>query len=59
MDCFHVCPEPQVLREPVLNHNHSPLVLSKACISCGRCMDVCAEQVFEFKTRFHRSGDKQ
>lgn len=58
MDCFHVCPEPQILRDPVLNHNHSPLVLDKACISCGRCMDVCAEQVFEFKTRFHRSGDK-
>ncbi|AOV97449.1 quinol dehydrogenase ferredoxin subunit NapH [Edwardsiella hoshinae] len=59
MDCFHVCPEPQVLRDPVLNHNHSPLVLKQECISCGRCMDVCAEQVFEFKTRFHRSGDKQ
>lgn len=58
MDCFHVCPESQVLRDPVLNKNHSPLVLSKDCISCGRCMDVCAEHVFEFKTRFHRSGAK-
>ncbi|MBU2674920.1 quinol dehydrogenase ferredoxin subunit NapH [Hafnia paralvei] len=59
MDCFHVCPESQVLREPVLNNDHSPLVLSKDCISCGRCMDVCAEHVFEFKNRFHRSGAKE
>lgn len=59
MDCFHVCPESQVLREPVLNDDHSPLVLSKDCISCGRCMDVCAEHVFEFKNRFHRSGAKE
>lgn len=59
MDCFHVCPESQVLRDPVLNNDHSPLVLSKDCISCGRCMDVCAEHVFEFKNRFHRSGAKE
>lgn len=59
MDCFHVCPESQVLRESVLNNDHSPLVLSKDCISCGRCMDVCAEHVFEFKNRFHRSGAKE
>lgn len=59
MDCFHVCPESQVLREPVLNNDHSPLVVSKDCISCGRCMDVCAEHVFEFKNRFHRSGAKE
>lgn len=59
MDCFHVCPESQILREPVLNNDHSPLVLSKDCISCGRCMDVCAEHVFEFKNRFHRSGAKE
>lgn len=58
MDCFHVCPESQVLRDPVLNKKHSPLVLSKDCITCGRCLDVCAEHVFEFKTRFHRSGAK-
>lgn len=59
MDCFHVCPESQVLRDPVLNNDHSPLVLSKDCISCGRCMDVCAEHVFEFKNRFHHSGAKE
>lgn len=51
MDCFHVCPEPQILREPVLNHQSNPQVLSRDCLTCGRCMDVCAEQVFEIKIR--------
>lgn len=52
MDCIHVCPEPQVLREPLFG-KESPLVLSKDCISCGRCIDVCAEKVFQIKSRFH------
>lgn len=54
MDCFHVCPEPQVLRQPLFSEQHSPLIVSKDCISCGRCVDVCAENVFCFTTRFHK-----
>ncbi|RRD40314.1 4Fe-4S dicluster domain-containing protein, partial [Tessaracoccus sp. OH4464_COT-324] len=47
MDCYNVCPEPQVLRAPLHGkNNESQLVLSKDCISCGRCIDVCAEKVF-------------
>lgn len=53
MDCYHVCPEPQVLRNPLHGEaSDSPIVLSKDCISCGRCIDVCAEKVFAFGTRF-------
>lgn len=51
MDCFHVCPEPQILREPVLAKQGTPQVLSKDCLTCGRCVDVCAEHVFEIKIR--------
>lgn len=52
MDCYNVCPEPQVLRSPLHGkNNESLLVLSKDCISCGRCIDVCAEKVFKFSTR--------
>ncbi len=58
MDCFHICPEPQVLREPLFGKQESPLVLDKDCISCGRCIDVCAENVFEVKSRFNHSGAK-
>ncbi|OOF69917.1 quinol dehydrogenase ferredoxin subunit NapH [Rodentibacter caecimuris] len=54
MDCYNVCPEAQVLRSPLHGKKHeSLLVLSKDCISCGRCIDVCAEKVFKFSTRFH------
>lgn len=53
MDCYNVCPEPQVLRKPLHGKDEdSTLVLAKDCISCGRCIDVCAENVFAFSTRF-------
>lgn len=56
MDCYHVCPEPQVLRKPLHgDENDSTIVLSKDCISCGRCIDVCAENVFAFGSRFEGS----
>ncbi|MFK3619669.1 quinol dehydrogenase ferredoxin subunit NapH [Pasteurella multocida] len=56
MDCYNVCPEPQVLRDPLhAKNSESPLVLSKDCISCGRCIDVCPEKVFIFTTRFNHS----
>lgn len=55
MDCFHVCPEPQVLRLPLNGKpEDSQIVLDKDCISCGRCVDVCAENVFTFSTRFEK-----
>lgn len=58
MDCYNVCPEAQVLRAPLHGKKEeSLLVLSKDCISCGRCVDVCAEKVFKFSTRFDHSGE--
>ncbi|MDX6915241.1 quinol dehydrogenase ferredoxin subunit NapH [Pectobacterium carotovorum] len=57
MDCFHVCPEPQVLRAPLLD-KHSPVqVTDRDCITCGRCIDVCAEDVFKITLRW-KSGAK-
>jgi len=49
MDCFNVCPEPQVLREPLKQGDIR--VMDQDCISCGRCIDVCSEKVFEFKMK--------
>ncbi len=49
-DCYAVCPEPHVIR-PALK-GARPLVLSADCTNCGRCVDVCARQVFAFGTRF-------
>lgn len=56
MDCYHICPESQVLRLPLNGKaDDSQIVLSKDCISCGRCIDVCAESVFTFSTRFEKA----
>ncbi|WHP47762.1 quinol dehydrogenase ferredoxin subunit NapH [Mannheimia bovis] len=58
MDCYNVCPEPQVLRVPLHGKpEDSTVILSKDCITCGRCIDVCAEKVFAFGTRFQGSID--
>ncbi|HCE2120028.1 TPA: quinol dehydrogenase ferredoxin subunit NapH [Vibrio parahaemolyticus] len=51
MDCFYVCPEPEVLRQPLKEGDRRVMVQN--CISCGRCLDVCPEQVFEFKNRLN------
>jgi len=53
MDCFAVCPEPQVIR-PALKGDigSSPVILSNNCINCGRCIDTCPYDVFQFSKRF-------
>lgn len=54
MDCFAVCPEPQVIT-PALRgtrRDASVLILSGACTNCGRCIDVCEKNVFAFSWRF-------
>jgi ferredoxin-type protein NapH len=55
MDCFAVCPEPQVITPPLRGAEKEigPVILSPQCTNCGRCIDVCSRNVFGFTTRFH------
>ena len=55
MDCFMVCPEQQVIRPALkgyINKNSTevigPVITSANCTNCGRCIDVCAKDVFHF-----------
>jgi ferredoxin-type protein NapH len=53
LDCIAVCPEPQVI-PPALKgarRGLGPVITSGACTNCGRCIDVCSKDVFEFGTR--------
>lgn len=53
MDCFTVCPEPQVI-SPALRGDKtgaSPVILSGDCTLCAACIDVCPERVFRFALR--------
>jgi len=52
MDCYVVCPEPQVIK-PVLKKtdNLNPVILAGNCTNCARCIDVCSEDVFSLGTR--------
>ncbi len=55
MDCYLVCPEQQIIR-PVLkgtDKDIGPVINSANCTNCGRCIDVCAPNVFHYGLRFH------
>jgi ferredoxin-type protein NapH len=54
MDCFEVCPEPQVIRPALKGEGKGigPLILAANCTNCGRCIDVCSKDVFNFGTRY-------
>lgn len=53
MDCYAVCPENHVI-SPALKGKpgDTPVILSPDCTNCGRCIDVCAVDVFAFTHRF-------
>ena len=59
MDCFAVCPEPQVIK-PALKGDaqSSPVILNGDCTNCGRCIDVCAQDVFRFSHRFDKRSEE-
>lgn len=54
MDCFEVCPEPQVIRPALKGEGKGvgPVILAANCTNCARCIDVCSKDVFNFGTRF-------
>ena len=53
MDCFEVCPEPQVIRPALKGEGKGvgPVILAPNCTNCGRCIDVCSKDVFRFGLR--------
>jgi ferredoxin-type protein NapH len=55
MDCFEVCPEPQVIRPALKGEGKGvgPVILAPNCTNCGRCIDVCSKDVFTFGLRFN------
>ncbi len=54
MDCYMVCPEVQVIKPALKGAERGlgPVILSSECTNCGRCIDVCAKDVFRFGSRF-------
>jgi ferredoxin-type protein NapH len=56
--CYAVCPEPQVIAPALKGKDgHGPAILESACTNCGRCIDVCAPDVFVFTHRFDKRKD--
>ncbi len=51
LDCFRVCPEPQVIKAALKDKQHQPLINEAHCTNCGRCIDVCSQDVFSFQIK--------
>ncbi|MEG3640579.1 quinol dehydrogenase ferredoxin subunit NapH [Magnetococcus sp. PR-3] len=56
MDCYLVCPEPQVLK-PALKavDGQGPVINAINCTNCGRCIDVCPQSIFNFGVKVRPS----
>ncbi|MET0116476.1 MAG: quinol dehydrogenase ferredoxin subunit NapH [Sedimenticola sp.] len=54
MDCFAVCPESRVIKPALKGAEQGigPVILDANCTNCGRCIDVCAKDVFQFGNRY-------
>jgi ferredoxin-type protein NapH len=51
-DCYAVCPEPIVIKPALKAVNGAgPVITSAHCTNCGRCIDVCTKDVFEYGGR--------
>ncbi len=58
LDCYSVCPEPQVIRPALKSAGPaSPVILSANCTTCARCIDVCDLQVFKMTHRFDQRSE--
>ena len=59
MDCFEVCPEPQVIRSALkgADKGEGPVILDSNCTNCGRCIDVCHVSVFRFGGRTETTSE--
>lgn len=52
-DCYAVCPEPQVIPIALKGKDGAgPVILDSACTNCGRCIDICGQDVFTYTHRF-------
>jgi len=52
MECYEVCPEMHVIPAALKSaKGEGPVILSADCTNCGRCIDICDEQVYRFGLR--------
>jgi len=60
MECYAVCPEQKVIT-PVLKKTGriTSLINDVNCTNCGRCIDICGTDVFQFDLRFNNVEAKQ
>ncbi|MES9945389.1 MAG: quinol dehydrogenase ferredoxin subunit NapH [Candidatus Thiodiazotropha sp.] len=60
MECYVICPEPQVIKPALTGEAKgvTPVILASDCTNCGRCIDICAKDVFSYGGRHARLNDE-
>ncbi|MEW8041109.1 MAG: quinol dehydrogenase ferredoxin subunit NapH [Candidatus Thiodiazotropha endolucinida] len=60
MECYVICPEPQVIKPALKGEKKglSSVILSSDCTNCGRCIDICAKDVFSYGGRHAKNIDE-
>ena len=57
-DCYAVCPEPQIIPIALKGKGGAgPVIQDAACTNCGRCIDICGQDVFTYTLRHDRQRD--
>lgn len=58
MDCYAVCPDNHVITPALKGEAKGlgPIITSRDCTNCGRCIDVCSKDVFNFCNRYGTLG---
>lgn len=58
MDCYAVCPDNHVITPALKGEDKGlgPIIQSRDCTNCGRCIDVCSKDVFTFCNRYGALG---
>lgn len=60
MECFAVCPEQKVITPVLKKVNRKTSVITDInCTNCGRCIDICGTEVFQFDLRFNEIEGRQ
>jgi ferredoxin-type protein NapH len=56
-DCYAICPEPKIIHPVLKDKTHAQAIESALCTKCGRCIDVCPQDVFQLSLLSRNGGE--
>jgi len=56
-DCYAICPEPKIIHPALKDRTRAQAIESALCTKCGRCIDVCPQDVFQLSLLSRNGGE--